>query len=747
MTRSPLSTRFLAASLFLAFAACVAVALAMASAATIAAGVTLPVLLAAAWPYLLGMAVAVTGATWLAVRSLTSPLMALLALARSPEDGPGDADSHLSDRRDEVGELARSVLSLRQRLMAAAEDVAAKSAYSMSFAAAATPMALVGQGGEVIARNASVAALWNRARSNAGSTTEEEDRLPDADAFVALALKRAGLDVRDLARANKVPFAAAATVAGIDLSVRVSSLTTGEGKPGFLVELADVGEARRDAALLSALRRNFAVVEIDRRGTIVSAEGACASVYGKPESQLAGRSLDDAARDPDMRFEDLLAKLDSGAEVSGLRQRMTDGASPVWLRRAVGAVRDEGGKVVRIVEIAADIELQAENRDDAGTLSDVGNAQHEEAVTTLQTALRGLAAGDLSTPISGGFPPGCATLRDDFEAARLRLAETLALVVETSSNLETAAVEIAQAADDLSRRTESQAATLEETAAAMATLTASVKATSADAAQADQIVQTAREKAQASGAVVSDAVTVMGEIEKSSKSISRIIGVIEDIAFQTNLLALNAGVEAARAGDSGRGFAVVASEVRALAQRSSEAAKDIKKLILESSGLVDNGVSLVGRAGEALTKIVEDVGGISSLVAKIAAASSEQAMGLSEINAGVSMLDKVTQQNAAMVEQATAATNSLRDEAQGLKRIVGRFQIPMRQHTNWGGAGTAVIASGGPEACVKAIGRATEAKSPPPAVAPRLSGGRKAAAAAADSEYAQFDDPDGWEDF
>jgi methyl-accepting chemotaxis protein len=251
----------------------------------------------------------------------------------------------------------------------------------------------------------------------------------------------------------------------------------------------------------------------------------------------------------------------------------------------------------------------------------------------------------------------------------------MAQVIEASDGIKRGSGEISQASDDLSNRTENQAATLEETAAALDQLTASVKSAADGARSVEAIVTDARDEAVKSGTVVRSAVEAMTNIERSSEQISQIIGVIDDIAFQTNLLALNAGVEAARAGDAGKGFAVVASEVRALAQRSSEAAHQIKELIGGSAHEVENGVELVGKAGAALESIVGQVSNISQLVTEIATSAREQSSGLNEINIGVTQLDQVTQQNAAMVEQSTAASHLLQKDALSLASLVERFQV------------------------------------------------------------------------
>lgn len=302
-------------------------------------------------------------------------------------------------------------------------------------------------------------------------------------------------------------------------------------------------------------------------------------------------------------------------------------------------------------------------------------AEQSAAVTAIGKGLEHLSQGDLSARLETPMSEGYGKLRDDFNSTLDTLRSTVRDVVGAAGSIRNGAAEITQASDDLSRRTESQAATLEQTAAALEELTESVKSAADGARSVEVIVSEAQEEAEVSGQVVQNAVSAMTEIEDSARKISQIIGVIDDISFQTNLLALNAGVEAARAGDAGRGFAVVASEVRALAQRSSEAADEIKVLIGDSSKQVENGVELVGKAGGALHSIITRVGNISQLVSEIASGASEQSIGLGEINTGMSQLDQVTQQNAAMVEQATAASHLLSSDADALSQLVAKFTI------------------------------------------------------------------------
>ena len=300
-------------------------------------------------------------------------------------------------------------------------------------------------------------------------------------------------------------------------------------------------------------------------------------------------------------------------------------------------------------------------------------AEQEVVVSALTVGLENLSQGKLTDPLDEPFSEAYEGLRTNFNTSVERLNQTLSEVAQASRSIRSRADDISSAAEDLSRRTENQAATLEETAAALDELTTSIRAAAKGAREVETIVQSARSEAEDSGKVVMSAVEAMNGIERSSDQISRIIGVIDDIAFQTNLLALNAGVEAARAGESGRGFAVVASEVRALAQRSSEASKEIKELITTSTQLVGRGVEAVGSAGQALTSMVDRVSHISTLVSEIATGAAQQATALGEVNTGVTQLDQVTQRNAAMVEQSMNSTQSLQQEAFGLDGLMARF--------------------------------------------------------------------------
>ncbi|MCK0096222.1 methyl-accepting chemotaxis protein, partial [Yoonia sp. F2084L] len=334
--------------------------------------------------------------------------------------------------------------------------------------------------------------------------------------------------------------------------------------------------------------------------------------------------------------------------------------------------RDEIGEMARAVSVFKEGLLQKAKMEQENSVRD---KKQTEVVQSLRSGLSSLAKGDLSSKITTSFPQEYEQLRQDFNETVETLRSTIEKLISAAQSVNGGSSEISSASTELAQRTEHAAATLQESSAAIQQLNGSVKEVAENAQTAKKLVSSTQDEAEASKGVVDSAVAAMAQIKGSSDKISSIVSVIEDISFQTNLLALNAGVEAARAGEVGRGFAVVASEVRALAQRCTEAAAEISALVVESRESVDQGVELVGNTGDALGSILGHVVQVSDLIGVIASGAHEQATGLDEISLGVGQLDTVAQQNAAMVEEVTAAAHILAQDATSVDEIVRHFSL------------------------------------------------------------------------
>jgi len=474
------------------------------------------------------------------------------------------------------------------------------------------------------------------------------------------------------------------------LEATYNPILDGNGKAFKIVKLAsDITiveqERRLNAGILAAISRSQAMIEFALDGTILNANSAFCQTVGYSLDEIKGRRhsmFAESAYANSAEYAAFWENLRRGEFQIGKFRRVGKAGKEIWLEATYNPILDGNGKPFKVIKFASDItavELERRVAEEEKVRAAERQKQAEEhqkqiVVDLFGAAFGRIAGGDLTARMSD-MPDAYVKLGADFNAAIEKMEQAMSVIVANASGIRTGAGEISQAADDLSRRTEQQAASLEQTAAALDQITATVRKTADGAKQANNVIVATRSDAEASGQVVRETVAAMAEIEKSSKQISQIIGVIDEIAFQTNLLALNAGVEAARAGDAGRGFAVVASEVRALAQRSSEAAKEIKGLISASSQHVETGVDLVGEAGKALHLIVGKVGEISGLVGEITASAQEQSTALVEVNTAINQMDQVTQQNAAMVEQSTAASHSLTQEADELLSLVGRFNV------------------------------------------------------------------------
>jgi methyl-accepting chemotaxis protein len=437
------------------------------------------------------------------------------------------------------------------------------------------------------------------------------------------------------------------------------------GKPYKVVKFAtDITEARRqsaeDASKLDAMSRSQAIIEFTPAGEILGANEKFCTAFGYSLAEIVGkhhRMFCDPAYVQTSTYVDFWKSLADGQFQANEFVRYGKGGRAIWIQAAYNPVRDLNGRVFKVVKIATDV------------------TERMSAINMLGNALKALAEGDLTQHLAHTFVPSMEGVRKDFNSAVAGLNETIRTVETNADAIASGAQEIRAAADDLAKRTEQQAASVEETAAALEEITTTVGDSSRRADEAGILVSKTRVGAEKSGEVVKRAISAMEQIEQSSREISSIIGVIDEIAFQTNLLALNAGVEAARAGEAGKGFAVVAQEVRELAQRSASAAKDIKGLIITSGEQVRNGVALVGETGQALQEILSQVQEVHTNVTAIVEASREQSVGLREINQAVNAMDQTTQQNAAMVEESTAASHAMAREADTLHELIRRFRL------------------------------------------------------------------------
>ena len=445
-----------------------------------------------------------------------------------------------------------------------------------------------------------------------------------------------------------------------------------DGKAFKVVKYAtDITEQKLKAAdfagQLAAISKSQAVIEFNLDGTILSANDNFLTTLGYRLDEVQGKHHSMFVEPSVVRsdeYRQFWNDLAHGRFNAGEYLRLGKNGREVWIQASYNPILDLNGKPFKVVKYATDITAQKQ-----------AQRETQRLVTEAQRVVEALAEGDLTERMTGEFEGAFATLRDQMNKTVDTLRDTVVRMDEASGAIGSAASDIAEGNANLNKRTQEQSSALEETAASLEEMTATVKQNAANAMQANQLAASARDAAEKGGQVVGSAVSAMTAITESSKKVADIIGVIEQIAFQTNMLALNAAVEAARAGDQGRGFAVVAAEVRNLAQRSAAAAKEIKGLIQDSQEKVDQGAKLVNRSGETLQEIVGSVKKVSDIVGEINAASDEQATGIEQINQAVTQMDKSTQQNAAMVEEAAAAAESMNEQARSLTELVSFFRV------------------------------------------------------------------------
>ncbi len=443
----------------------------------------------------------------------------------------------------------------------------------------------------------------------------------------------------------------------------VTPLLEGTKTTGFVVEWANAKERLQNVDFqgqMVAISRVQGIIEFTTEGEIITANENFLKAIDYRLDEIKGRSHSilvdpEYARTP--AYKEFWDALRRGEFQAAEFTRFGKNGKRVVINASYNPILDSKGKVTKVVKFATDV------------------TERVHAVNTIAEALNKLAQGDLSFCVDRPFAPDFEGLRNTMNDAISQMRDTLSDVARSTDQIDTGTREISQSAEDLSKRTEQQAASLEETAAALDQITVNVSNAAKRAEEARHAAATASGNAERSGKVVADAVGAMSRIESSSNQISNIIGVIDEIAFQTNLLALNAGVEAARAGEAGKGFAVVAQEVRELAQRSAQAAKEIKGLIRNSSEEVSTGVKLVSETGEALRTIQQNIVAVNDHMEAITSSAKEQATGLSEVNSAVNQMDQVTQQNAAMVEETNAASATLAQETARLRDLIEMFQL------------------------------------------------------------------------
>ncbi len=439
-------------------------------------------------------------------------------------------------------------------------------------------------------------------------------------------------------------------------------------KPYKVVKIAtDITASRKDAlenrGKLEALSRAQAVIEFTPEGEIITANENFLNALGYQPGEIVGRHHSmfcepDYARSAE--YKQFWRELGAGRFSTGQFTRVNKKGEPIYIQASYNPIIDDSGRVFKVVKFATDV------------------SERVIVVKELGAGLGRLADCNIRQTIDVPFGSEFEPLRRDFNASIGAFQETLMGVLRQTGTLNGSSQEMHEAADQMSARTKEQAASLEEASAALEQVTSTVRASSANTVETRKLVRQALEAATASSSVVQETITAMKRIDDASGEITKIIGVIDEIAFQTNLLALNAGVEAARAGEAGKGFAVVAQEVRELAQRSATAAKEIKTLIDKSGREVTEGVRLVDETGSALHEIETFVASIDSNVQSLATAAQEQATGLSEINSTVSQLDRMTQQNAVMVEKTTTISRTLAAGAAQLVELVNHFKLNRR---------------------------------------------------------------------
>jgi len=615
----------------------------------------------------------------LLARSISKPLTRVEGAMRLVSDGSYDISVPGTERGDEIGGISKALDEFRGALKRAEKATSDGLFKGAALEGSSAALMMVDRDFNIVFTNAAVRTLF------AEYETLFQTEIPG---FETADVVGANIDIfhrnpeqvrQLLSDPDKFPIHSEMKIGPAYFSLDINIVRDFDGQQiGCVLEWRDVTKERKNNAVIDAIEVNQVKAEFELDGALVELNEPFAKLLGHSSSQAVGmRHSDLFDFDPDLAKQNgsVWDRVMRGEAVVGrFRTRCANGEAG-FIDGAFCPVNDFTGKTFRIILLGNDVTASQLALENARIERRAMQAAQDDVVNALRDGLRELSSGDLTVQIDQTFLPEYENLRQDFNSTAQNLSHAMMSVVENAGLIGRETHEIANAAEDLSKRTEQQAATLEETATALDQLTSSVRSASDGAGQASEMVTGAKADAEKGGAVAREAVSAMSEIETSSNQISKIISTIDDIAFQTNLLALNAGVEAARAGEAGRGFAVVASEVRALAQRSSVAAREINDLISKSGGHVKRGVELVDETGKSLDRIVQVVSDIASHVSGIAISAREQSAGLAEINDAMNQLDQVTQQNAAMFEETTSACHALTKEAGTLNATVSEFTI------------------------------------------------------------------------
>jgi methyl-accepting chemotaxis protein len=602
-------------------------------------------------------------------RSITGPLRNAVAVAKAVKDGQLDNQIDVTGQ-DETGELLNSLDAMQNALRERDERDADYRGQIAAIGKSQT-VAEFGMDGRVLNANENFLTVMGYALDEIRG--QHHSVLVDAAArqnpeyrMLWDKLARGEFDGGQYRRVSKDGWE-------VWIQASYNPIADAHGKLFKVVEYAtDITEQKLRTAdyegQLAAIGKAQAVIEFNVDGTIRSLNDNFSTMFGYTNADLQGRhhsTLVDPEESAGSEYRAFWVNLARGEAVSSRCKRIAQDGRQVWVQASYNPIHDANGRPFKVVMYATDVTTQM-----------LMAHQLEIAVKQTQITVKAAIDGDLSARIPiGGKTGEIEALCRGVNAMLDNTVELVRRVKTAAAEVQTGAEEISKGNLNLSQRTEEQASSLEETASSMEEMTSTVRQTADNAGQANQLAMAARQQAEKGGAVVNSAITAMGGINSASKKIADIIGVIDEIAFQTNLLALNAAVEAARAGEQGRGFAVVATEVRNLAGRSATAAKEIKALIQDSVARVDAGSKLVDESGRTLEDIVSAVKKVTDIVAEIASASREQSSGIEQVNKAVMQMDQTTQQNAALVEEASAASQAIVEQAQALNGMIARYKV------------------------------------------------------------------------